>query len=134
MNTAQKKVIRQYVIRIKSFFPTFYPMKKRIISELKQSLDCYYMDHPDFSMDELYDEFGSPQEYVSSIINNTPDEELVQNIKMKKRTAFISCLILVFILGVGIASAIMITKITSNLATSQTIVITEEEIYTLPDN
>ena len=54
MNTTQKKIIRQYITRIKSFFPAFYPKKKKILFELKQNLNYFCMEHNNFTMDELY--------------------------------------------------------------------------------
>ena len=93
MNTNQKRIIKQYINRIKYIFPTFYPKKKNIISELKQNLNYYYQEHPDFTIEQLYDDFGSPQEYVSAIICTTSEEELLHNIKMKRRTKFILCII-----------------------------------------
>lgn len=132
MNTTQKKITRQYIICVKSFFPTFYPKKRKIILDLKQALNCYYLEHNNFTIDELYDEFGSPQEYVSTIINNTPDDELLNNIRMKKRTTFIVGLIFVFVFAVGITSTTLIVRIASHLATSHFYEIEEIDRYTIP--
>ena len=132
MNIAQKKIIRQYITSDKSFFPAFYPKKRKITSELKRSLNCYCIERNNFTTEELYDEFGSPQEYVSAIISNTPNDELLNNIRMKKRTVFIIGLILVFVFAVGITSTTLIVRIASNLATSHFYEIEEVECYTIP--
>ena len=132
MNTAQKKIIRHYITRIKSFFPTFYPKKRKIIFELKQALNCYCQEHNNFTLDELYDEFGSPQKYVSTIINNTPAEELLRNIRMKKCTVFIVGLIFVFVFAVGIASTTLIVRIAARYANNQFYKNVTVEYYTFP--
>ena len=126
MNNTQEKVIKQYINKIKSVFPTFYPKKRKILLELKQNLNCYCIEHDNFTIEELYNEFGSPQEYVGAIVSNTSEEELLQNIKMKRRTTFILCIISIFILGVGIASTVIIIKITSKFPTHYTTEIIEE--------
>ena len=117
MNIAQKKSIRQYITSVKSFFPAFYPKKRKITSELKRSLNFYCIEHNNFTTEELYDEFGSPQEYVSAIISNTSEEELLKNIRMKKRSILLIGIALILIFAIGIAATTAIVRAISRYTT-----------------
>ena len=134
MNKTQEKIIRTYISETAKLFPAFYPNKKKIVSDLKESLHSFCMEHQEFTTEELYNLFGTPQEYVASIIDNTDSDELRHNIRMKRRTFVIIGAISVFVIVVIILAVVEIREFTSHLATDHYEIIIEESTPIPDDN
>ena len=102
MSKTQKHILKKYIAQTTKLFPSSYPNKKKIISELKEALHSFCTEHQEFTNEELYNFFGSPQEYANSIIKNINSNELMHSIKMKKSTIFIIVAIVALTIAVTI--------------------------------
>ena len=119
MSTTQEKIIKKYITETSKCFPTFYPKKRKIISELKEALHNFSTEHQEFTTGELYNLFGTPQEYADSIIKNTNSNELMHNIKMKKSTIFIIVAIAALTIMVAIIAIDKAKDFAADWATNQ---------------
>lgn len=76
--------INQYFEQIKIFLPTFSKSTKRYLKDLRNSIDDYCKGNPNSSMDDIIEEFGTPQDVVCNYIDCMDSEQLIRQISISK--------------------------------------------------
>ena len=91
--------IKHYIQNIKVLFPTLGKKERLYIKGFEETIYDYAEDTPISSMEELINEFGTPQDVVSSYIDQADTEYLIKRIRKNtyiKQGLFI--IILLFLL------------------------------------
>ncbi len=127
MEKSQKKYVKQYLHQLKQSFPFGYPKLNVLIKETHASILSFSAEHPDFTYDDLVNNFGTPPEYADSLISYTDPEVLRKNVKLKKRTYFIiGGITLVLIIAIFVI-AIILYKNKAHMAVSGYETIVDED-------
>lgn len=115
----QKTIEQKYVRNVSRLFPCFYPNKSEILRELKINLRSYFNEHSQTSTEELYSEFGSPEEYVNAVIENTEPGTYRNNIKMRKFAPVFGIVIAILIIAIAFFIIALSKKFMVDWATYQ---------------
>ena len=100
----QNKQLKQYYQSIRASLPCPWKLKHKILSEIKSSVQNYLTEHPDAGIDDLEQQFGSPEQITASYLDEMDQQKLAANLKTNKR--FIA------IVAVGIAAALLMLAVT----------------------
>ena len=94
--------IKHYIQNIKVLFPTLGKKERLYIKGFEETIYDYAEDTPISSMEELINEFGTPQDVVSSYIDQADTEYLQKQIRRSsyiKRGILISLILLLAFIG-----------------------------------
>lgn len=94
--------IKHYIRNIKVLFPTLGKKERLYIKGFEETIYDYAEDTPISSMEELINEFGTPQDVVSSYIDQADTEYLQKQIRRSsyiKRGILISLILLLAFIG-----------------------------------
>ena len=97
MNNVQK----QYFQEIEHLLPCGARQKKRCIMELEDSVCSFLECNPDAALDDLHNEFGTPDSIAESFLECTSPKEFSQRLSVKRKIIF-------GVVGVAVALAIVI--------------------------
>lgn len=77
--------LKQYYKQIQKTLPCTHTYKKRLIQELKESVDSYLKEHPDTDMRAIENRFGTAEQIVASYAMEMDAVDIVKNHRMRKR-------------------------------------------------
>ena len=89
------RLCKQYISQVKLLLPTIGKSEKNYLTTLTSNLEDFCEDTSPQTMDDLYKEFGSPEDTVNSYISTLPTETLIKRIRTSK---YIRCLIVALII------------------------------------
>ncbi len=102
--------------------------KKYFLKELTPQIDCYCSDHPDATLDDLYLEFGNPDEFSENLADSARFREMIR--RAKKKTALFIFLSVVLALAAAVAVGFVVWLI--YWYSGEIISIKVSEITTIP--
>lgn len=75
----EQKVIKKYISAIADRISIFYADKKRVVGDLKQSVDAYVCEHPEATYEELVQEFGEPEKFANELMELDTENSVQKN-------------------------------------------------------
>ena len=104
-----KKQLSNYYREIYRFLPCSGNSKKRILSRLKETINCYLEEHPEADFAQLEAHFGTPRQIADSYISELSVTEISQKIRIRKWILMIigilcAAVLTVWLIAVGIAA------------------------------
>lgn len=125
--------LKQYYRQIQRALPCNGNYKKRLIRELKESVDSYLKEHPDADIKAVETRFGSPEQIAAACSTEMDTSEIVNNYRLRK------WIITIVAAAAAVALALWITAlITASMDAADdaggyietgSVVIEEEEVY-----
>lgn len=100
----QNKQLKQYYQSIRASLPCPWKLKHKILSEIKSSVQNYLTEHPDAGIDDLEQQFGSPEQITASYLAEMDQQKLAANLKTSRR--FIA------IVTAGVVAALLMLAVT----------------------
>lgn len=102
------KLCQQYLSDVKSLFPIMGKPEKKYLSKLREPLEDYCREEQVSTMEEIYDNFGQPDEVVNNYLRSADTAYLIKRIRLSKwvKRGFIA-LLLIALIGVSIAGIYM---------------------------
>ena len=104
-----KKQLSNYYREICRCLPCSGNSKKRILSRLKETINCYLEEHPEADFAQLEAHFGTPRQIADSYISELSVTEISQKIQIRKWILMIigilcAAVLTVWLIAVGIAA------------------------------
>ena len=102
------KLCQQYLSDVKSLFPIMGKPEKKYLSKLREPLEDYCREEQASTMEEIYDNFGQPDEVVNNYLRSADTAYLIKRIRLSKWVKRgIIVLLLIALIGVSIAGIYM---------------------------
>lgn len=105
MNHRLQKEIKRYVNNISKQIPKNYPNKRTLMNVLRFNLDDFLSEHPESTMDNIIEEFGSPTKIAASFMEELPEADIVATMQKRRKiftimfvVCFVCFIIFIFIL------------------------------------
>ncbi len=100
------RLTTQYISEILKNLPFARKTRKYFLRELTPRIDCYCLEHPDATLDDLYLEFGSPETFSEDLADNARYREMIRT--AKKKTVLFIVLSVVLALAAAVAVGFVI--------------------------
>lgn len=89
------KLCRTYIRKIKTLFPIMGKSERKYIRPLKTNVYDFLTDNPNSNLDDLYKEFGNPEDVINSYYTTIDTDNVIKRIKISK---YIKLLIIALII------------------------------------
>ena len=86
------KEIKKYIKYVKKIIPFYSKDKKEFLKLLTQKIIEFSNTHPNFTYQNIIDEFGSPNEVAGSYIESLENDDIIKQLN-KKYIFKILCLV-----------------------------------------
>lgn len=99
MKSSQKKLAKKYLQQVKANIPYQTKCSKHVLQNLTLGIEEYALENPDFDLEQLIDNFGSPEDIASTLLEDVDSEHIVRSIKSKRKlfcTIIVLLILLVF--------------------------------------
>lgn len=116
--------MNQYLKNCRRLFPVYGKYERQFIKKLKERIQEFSIDFPNFSYEELVENFGSPKEIVLSYYDSVEDDYLLKKTNLANNIRIF--LIGVFIVIIAFFSYRTYTVYQSYLDAKDTIIIHED--------
>ena len=90
----------RYLWKVRGWLPCSGKLKREIMARIKTVLNDYLNDHPDADFAELSYRFGTPKQVASSYVEDMDTEELLHNLRIRRR-----------ILGIVVGTALIVVAL-----------------------
>lgn len=99
MGLLTDRQLKEYFNAIKRFMPVYKKDEKKFLSDLKDGIQDFRIDHPDCTMDGIYDRYGTPNQVVADYLIAANPEYLNKRVFLFRtlRRIFTFIVILVFL-------------------------------------
>lgn len=104
MTEIQKSELKEYYKKISGSIISDNRQKKAFLKEIRENIDEFILMKPDATIDQIYIQFGSPEEIANSFIENNK-LLITRKIKIKKMLC----------IGIGIIIFLYLTFIVASL-------------------
>lgn len=104
------KILKKYIKDIKILFPMMGKEEKNYLKGFRENVIDYIEENSIQSKEELYEEFGNPQEVVTEYLNRIDTEYLIKKIKKSTMIKRGILIILIVALGINAYKAALIYK------------------------
>ena len=84
----KNKLRRKYMSQVKAFFPVKAKNERKFLKIISNSVDDYCTEHSDANIQDIYEQFGSPQETINNYIMTTTDSLKPYFKKVKRARTF----------------------------------------------
>lgn len=130
MKNSQKKLAKKYLQLVKAKIPFQTKCSKHVLQNLALSIEEYALENPDFDMEQLIENFGSPEDIASTLLEDVDSKNIMRSIKSKRiLISAIFVLLILFVVGVQHFISHQTTGIEEVIYTSKPPVVT-----TIPEN
>lgn len=95
----KQQLIDLYLKQVKKYCPLSF--RKKLITELKSDLLDFLNDHPDSTLENIYQHFGTPETFASEYIlamDNEQRQKLIHRSKWNKRCVLAGAILIVLII------------------------------------
>lgn len=116
--------MNKYLKNCRRLFPVYGKYERQFIKKLKERIQEFSIDFPDFSYEELVENFGSPKEIVLSYYDSVEDDYLLKKTNLANNIRIF--LISIFIIIIAFFSYRTYTVYQSYLDAKDTIIIHED--------
>lgn len=102
------KELKSYFREIKEVLPGNDCKKKKILRDIRLSVDNFLEENPDATFEAVVEHFGTPQQIGDSYTVEMPPWEMQRQLKIKKRiigivAGAVACALLLWGIAIGIA-------------------------------
>ena len=125
--TKMNKICKEYISEIKSLFPINRKMEKTYLNKMATDVDDFCEENNITTIDELYQNYGTPEDVVHNYISILDRKTLVKHINTTRLAKIIVASVLVAALAVTSIIGIYYYNI-YQIAKSQEVVISYETI------
>ena len=112
----KNKLRRKYMSQVKAFFPVKAKNERKFLKIISNSVDDYCTEHSDANIQDIYEQFGSPQETINNYIMTTTDS-LKPYFKKVKRARTFRYISIILIAVIMIASTLEVIKLHNDYKT-----------------
>ncbi len=85
MKNSQKKLAKKYLQQVKANIPYHTKCSKHVLQNLTLGIEEYALENPDFNLEQLIENFGSPEDIASTLLDDVDSENIVRSIKLKRK-------------------------------------------------
>lgn len=78
------KLSKKYIENAKTLFPIMSKSERDYLYKLKLNVVDYLSESPDSSMEDLIQEFGSPEEIVASYFTSVDTDVIIKKIRLSR--------------------------------------------------
>ncbi|WP_394920618.1 DUF6120 family protein [uncultured Robinsoniella sp.] len=82
------KIMKCYTRNIRLLFPVYHKYEKRFFMDFQTNVQEYVDVHPECSMDNLIEEFGTPKDVICEYLSSMDSEYYLTHIKSSKNIKF----------------------------------------------
>lgn len=82
---------RRYLRQIRGWLPCAGSMKRKMLTEIRETLLEFLADHPDADEQTIISRFGTPQQIAASYVDEAETEELLRRLRIRRRVVSIAC-------------------------------------------
>jgi hypothetical protein len=118
---------KRYIRSVSDMLSCSGKTKKRIVSQIRYSVDEYLLQHPDADFEMIQTHFGTPQEIAASYVNAQDAAVLLKKMSIKKKVLVIVASVMAVILLVWIGYIGWATIDTQKISGGQVEVIVGEK-------
>lgn len=101
---------------IKAFFPVITKNERKFLKIIANSVDEYCLDNQNTSIEDIYEQFGSPQETINNYITTTTNS-LKPYFKKVKQARLFKHISIILIAVIMIASTLEVIKLHNDYKT-----------------
>lgn len=112
----KNKLRRKYMSQVKAFFPVKAKNERKFLKIISNSVDDYCTEHSDANIQDIYEQFASPQETINNYIMTTTDS-LKPYFKKVKRARTFRYISFILIAVIMIASTLKVIKLHNDYKT-----------------
>lgn len=112
----KNKLRRKYMSQVKAFFPVKAKNERKFLKIISNSVDDYCTEHSDANIQDIYEQFDSPQETINNYIMTTTDS-LKPYFKKVKRARTFRYISIILIAVIMIASTLEVIKLHNDYKT-----------------
>lgn len=94
------KICKQYISEIKAFFPIMGKDEKKYIAKLKNNIESYCDEAGIATKEELYKNYGFPNNVVNDYYSSLDTDYIVKKIKLSKYIKALVSVILILLIVV----------------------------------
>ena len=100
--------LKEYYRSIQKLLPCSLCQKRKLMKDIRCSVDSFLQEHPDATFETVSAHFGTPQQIAETYTEEMSPQELQKQLKVKKRIIGIiagaaACALLIWGIAVGIA-------------------------------
>ena len=106
MDAIHSQILEEYIRTIKTLLPLWGREEKRFLKRLRERITDYIDRNPNCSVDDIFDEFGKPNEIVSGYFDSIDVDTLVKRIRTTRYVKTAIAILIMVVLLVG--SAVMV--------------------------
>lgn len=97
-----KMISRQYISEIKALFPILRKSEKKYIANLKITIEDYCEDNNVTSIEQLYKDYGTPNDVVNSYYSTIDINYLINRIRIAKHIKrFVAAILVLAIIALS---------------------------------
>lgn len=85
MKNSQKKLAKKYLQQVKAHIPYQTKCSKHVLQNLTLGIEEYALENPDFNLEQLIENFGSPEDITSTLLEDVDSEHIVRSIRSKRK-------------------------------------------------
>ena len=92
--------LRRYLSEVRKLLPCSRSAKKRIMEEIEATITSYLLENSNVTYDDMIARFGAPQQIAATYVEEMGTDELLRNLKIRKKViritaiALLSCVII----------------------------------------
>lgn len=94
MNNKQKVLAKRYTYLVKAKIPYHTNCSRHMLENLSLSIEEYALENPDFTLNELFENFGTPEDISASLLDDIPSGKIIGSFKLKRK---LFCIFLVLL-------------------------------------
>lgn len=98
MKNSQKKLAKKYLQQVKAKIPFQTKCSKHVLQNLALSIEEYALENPDFDMEQLIENFGSPEDIASTLLEDVDSKNIVHSIRLKRKLFCVIVCLLILLL------------------------------------
>lgn len=87
------KLCNTYIGKIKTLFPIIGKSERKYIKTIKINVEDFLADVPNSTIDDLYKEFGNPEDVINSYYTSIDTDNIIKKIRLSK---YIKVLLIIF--------------------------------------
>lgn len=103
---ANDRALKRYYRDIRSWLPCSRKNEKRILEQIRSSVEGYLEQNPEADINRVQTEFGSPQTIAASYVENMGAAEILKDLRLRRRifAAVASAVAIILLLWAGVVT------------------------------
>ncbi len=96
------KLCKIYIRKIKALFPIMGKSERNFIKTIKINVNDFLADTPDCNLEDLYEEFGTPEDVINSYYTSVNTDRIIKRIKISKYVKILTSIFILCLLSLTI--------------------------------